>query len=321
MISLSSRALQLFAVTFGLLHAVLGFLNLGLFQWPNYVVAALVSYLVFLALTVVYPGELKIPNWLASLNFMVALLAPLLVIAGLGDSPSTPNTIWYVAAIGTLMAITAVRGHRALAWFGTLFLIAIIVIWGGTDVLFNSGIVGALLLVMGAQMASSELITSAKLAKRFLDQAVATEAATAAQSATRIEREGRITQTLAGVLPQLELIANSPAGLSPEQRETALLTEAALRDQIRGRALVHPELDEQVRLARIRGVDVQLLDDGGFRDLSKAGVSELLERVARELSNVSSGKVVIRSVSGEKWNLSVVALRKGEEKPDLFLRL
>jgi hypothetical protein len=31
--------------------------------------------------------------------------------------------------------------------------------------------------------------------------------------------------------------------------------------------------------------------------------------------------VVIRSVSGEDWNLSVVALRKGEERPDLFLRL
>jgi hypothetical protein len=320
-ISLSSRTLQLFAGTFGLLHAVLGFLNLGLFQKPNYVIAALVLYVVFLMLTVAFPGELEVPNWLASLNFMVAILLPLLVISGLGENPQTPYTIWYVAATGTLMAVTAVRGHRTLAWFGTVFLIAEILVWGGLGVLFNSGIVGAVLMVMGAQAASGELDASAKLAKRFREQALATEAATAAQTAARIERERRITQTLTGVLPQLELIAANRKGLSSKEKQTALLTEAALRDQIRGRGLTHPELVEQVRLARTRGVEVQLLDDGGFEDLTEQETNELLERVASELSSVKAGKVVIRSVSGEDWNLSVVALRKGEERPDLFLRL
>ena len=321
MISLSSRALQFFAATFGLFHAVLGFLNLGLFQEPIYVLVALVSYATFLGLTVVFPGDLRIPNWLAALNLAVAILVPLLVFAGLGGNRPTSYTIWYVAAIGTLMAITAVRGHRAIAWFGTLFLIVEILVWGGLGVLFNSGIVGALLMVMGAQAASSELNASARLAQEFLEKASATEAATAAKSAARAEREGRITQTLAGVLPQLELIAQSRSGLNSKQKQTALLTEAALRDQIRGRALTHPGLVEQVRLARTRGVEVQLLDDGGFEELTEKQTAQLLEKVARELSNVSKGKVVIRSVSGEDWNLSMVALRKGEERPDLFLRL
>jgi hypothetical protein len=321
MISLSSRALQFFAGTFGLFHAVLGFLNLGLFQKPNYVIAALVLYLVFLTLTVTYPGDLKVPSWLAALNFVVAMLVPLLVISGLGENPQTPYTIWYVAGVGTLLAITAVRGHRTLAWFGTLFLIAEILVWGGLGVLFNSGIVGALLMVMGAQAAASELDASAKLAKQFKEQALATEAATEAQTAARIERERRVTQTLAGVLPQLELIAASRRGLSAKQKQTAVLTEAALRDQIRGRGLTHPELVEQVRLARTRGVEVQLLDDGGFENLTEQQASDLLKSVARELQRVKAGKVVIRSVSGEDWNLSVVALRKGEERPDLFLRL
>jgi hypothetical protein len=122
-------------------------------------------------------------------------------------------------------------------------------------------------------------------------------------------------------LPQLELIAGSRRGLSAKQKQTAVLTEAALRDQIRGRGLTHPELVEQVRLARTRGVEVQLLDDGGFENLTEQQASDLLKSVARELQRVKAGKVVIRSVSGEDWNLSVVALRKGEERPDLFLRL
>lgn len=321
MISLSSRALQLFAGTFGFFHAVLGFLNLGLFQRPNYVVAALVIYMLFLAITVTFPGDLKIPNWLAAANFVVALLVPLLVISGLGENSQTPFTIWYVAGVGTLMAITAVRGHRAIAWFGTLFLIAEILVWGGFGVLFNSGIAGALLMVMGAQAASGALEASARLAKQFKDQALATEAATASQTAARIERERRITQTLAGVLPQLELIAANRKGLSSAQKQTAILTEAALRDQIRGRGLTHPQLVEQVRLARSRGVEVQLLDDGGFEELTEQETADLLDKVAAEVSKIRAGKVVIRSVSGEDWNLSVVALRKGEEKPDLFLRL
>lgn len=321
MISLSSRALQFFAGTFGFFHAVLGFLNLGLFQRPNYVVAALIIYMVFLAITVSFPGELKIPNGLAAANFAVALLVPLLVISGLGENPQTPFTIWYVAGIGTLMAITAVRGHRTIAWFGTLFLIAEILVWGGFGVLFNSGIVGALLMVMGAQAASGELEASARLAKQFKDQALATEKATASQTAARIERERRITQTLAGVLPQLELIAANRKGLSSAQKQTAILTEAALRDQIRGRGLTHPVLVEQVRLARSRGVEVQLLDDGGLEELTERETAELLDKVAAEVSKIRAGKIVIRSVSGEDWNLSVVALRKGEEKPDLFLRL
>ena len=321
MISLSSRALQLFAITFGLFHAVLGFLNLGLFEQPNFVIAALISYVVFLILTVTYPGEREVPNWLASANLMVAIVVPLLVISGHGENPQTAYTIWYVSAIGTLMAATAVRGHRTLAWFGTLFLIAEILVWGGLGVIFNSGIVGALLMVMGAQAASGELDAAARLAKRFREKALATEAATAAQTASQIERERRVTQTLAGVLPQLEMIATNRSGLNSEQRRTALLTEAALRDQIRGRGLTRPELEKQVRLARARGVEVQLLDDGGFEDMSEQQTTELLERVARELATVTAGKVVIRSVSGEEWNISVVALRRGEERPDLFLRL
>lgn len=321
MISLPLRTLQVFAATFGLFHAVLGFLNLGFFQRPMPVLAALVLYVGSLVLTMAFPGDLKIPNWLAALNFVVAALVPLLVISGLGDAPQTSYTIWYVAAIGTLMAVTAVRGHRAIAWVGTLFLIVEVSVWGGTAVLFNSGMVGALLMVMGAQAASSELESSAELARQFRERSVATEAATAAQTAARGERERRVTQTLAGVLPQLELIATNRSGLTAKQKQTALLTEAGLRDQIRGRGLIQQELVEQVRLARTRGVEVQLLDDGGFEDLDAEATLAILRKVAKELSLITTGKVVIRSVSGEQWNLSMVALRKGEERPDLFLRL
>jgi hypothetical protein len=159
------------------------------------------------------------------------------------------------------------------------------------------------------------------LATQFRERALATGAATAAKSAARIERERRINGTLAGVLPQLEAIVSKSGNLSAKEQQLALLTEAELRDQIRGRNLVHDELAEQAKLARSRGVEVQLLDDGGLEDLDPEELEQLLSRVARELSQVQAGKVVIRSVAGESWNLSIAAIRKGADQPDLFLRL
>jgi hypothetical protein len=68
-------------------------------------------------------------------------------------------------------------------------------------------------------------------------------------------------------------------------------------------------------------VEVQLLDDGGLDELDPIELDQLLNRVARELSQIQSGRVVIRSVAGEDWRLTMAAIRKGADQPDLFLRL
>ena len=321
MISLSSRALQFFAATFGLYHAVLGVLNIGSYQNPNMVWVAVISYLFALAASVFFWKEIALPSWIASVNLVVAVLLPLLVTAGLGEFPSTPYTTWHIAAIGTLLAITAVRGQKVVAWIGVSFLVLEVLAWGGTAVLFNSGLIGAVLLVLGAQAASRALEQSEQLATQFREKALATEAATAAKSAARVERERRINSTLAGVLPQLEVIVSKGGKLTEKERRIALLTEAELRDQIRGRNLVHDELSEQARLARTRGVEVQLLDDGGLDELDPDELDQLLGRVASELAQIQSGRVVVRSIAGEDWRLTIAAIRKGADQPDLFLRL
>ena len=321
MISLSSRALQFFAATFGLYHAVLGVLNIGSYQNPNMVWVAVIFYLFALAASVFFWKEIALPSWIASVNLVVAVLLPLLVTAGLGEFPSTPYTTWHIAAIGTLLAITAVRGQKVVAWIGVSFLVLEVLAWGGTAVLFNSGLIGAVLLVLGAQAASRALEQSEQLATQFREKALATEAATAAKSAARVERERRINSTLAGVLPQLEVIVSKAGKLTEKERRIALLTEAELRDQIRGRNLVHDELSEQARLARTRGVEVQLLDDGGLDELAPDELDQLLGRVASELAQIQSGRVVVRSVAGEDWRLTIAAIRKGADQPDLFLRL
>jgi hypothetical protein len=320
-ISLSSRALQFFAGTFGLFHAILGFLNLPSYEFQAPIWLALIMYIVALFTTVFYWKELKVPSWIASMNLVVAAMLPILAYAALGSFPATPATSWFAAAIGTLLAITAVRGHKVVAWIGVGFLILEVLAWGGQQVLFNSGLIGAVVIVLGAQAASSALATAAQLVEEFRERALSTAAATAAKSAARAERETRIKQTLAGVLPQLEDIVSKQGEITEAQKQLAVLTEAALRDGIRGRNLYYEPLNQEVRLARTRGVEVQLLDDGGLDDLEEIELTALLDRVTSELKQIQAGRVVIRSVAGESWRLSMAAIRKGADQPDLFLRL
>lgn len=321
MISLSSRALQFFAGTFGLYHAVLGFLNLDSYQFLGPAWLALLLYIAALSASVVFWRGILLPTWIAVFNLVVVVLLPLMITAAIGSLPATPYTTWHVAATGTLLAITAVRGHKVVAWVGISFMTVEVLVWGGLAILFNAGLIGAVLLVLAAQAASSALDESSLIAQKFRDQALETEAATVAKSAARVEREQRIKSTLAGVLPQLEQIVHGEGKLTEQQRKVAILTEAELRDQIRGRSLVHPRITEQTRLARIRGVEVQLLDDGGLDQLDESDQQKILNRVASELSKISSGRVVIRSVAGEQWSLTMTAVQKGAEQPDLFLRL
>lgn len=267
-----------------------------------------------------FPG-LRMRTEFAWLALFVAITVPLLMSLAISRDAAFGYTTWHVAGIATLMAITAVRQHSLLAWIGVAFLIVQTLIWGGAEALFTSGVFGAFLLVLAAQATSSLLSSSAKAAQESLERAVISDAKTAANSAARTERQKRIQQTLREALPLLDLIVASKGKLSSASRFEAALKEHELRDQIRGRALLHPKLVAATRAARIRGVVVQLLDDGGLEDLDEAGRRALLLRAAKELQTVESGKVVIRAVAGESWRLTMAAIRKDTDRPDLFLRL
>jgi hypothetical protein len=124
------------------------------------------------------------------------------------------------------------------------------------------------------------------------------DTATAASSAARTERTQRLNQTLNEVLPLLEKISDSKGKLTNAERVKAQLTEAELRDQIRGRNLLSIDVVSETRNARMRGIEVQLLDDGGLDDLSQEDRKPYLWEVASRLKGVKAGKVVVRAARG-----------------------
>lgn len=321
MIKLPRIALSSFTLAFGIYHSILGILNLAEYQGRTFAVISIVLYLIGLAGAVgSFPG-LRMRNEFAWLALFVAISVPLLMSLAISRDAAFGYTTWHIAGIATLMAITAVRQHSVLAWIGVGFLIIQTLVWGGPDALFTSGVFGAFLLVLAAQATASLLSSSARAADEALERAVLSDAKTAANTAARTERQKRIQETLREALPLLDMIVHRKGRLSAPERFEAALKEHELRDQIRGRALLHPQLVSATRAARTRGVEVQLLDDGGLEGLDEASRRELLLRAAKELASIDSGKVVIRAVAGETWRLTMAAIRKDTDRPDLFLRL
>ncbi|MEN9970441.1 MAG: hypothetical protein RLZZ229_649 [Actinomycetota bacterium] len=313
--------LIILAIIFASYHAVLGYLWLELNDSPVVVIVALALYLVSVMVSILWLSRINIPLWLATLNLLVAYLVPVLINQQLDAEHLGDYATWYVLGIGTLMATTAIRGHLVIAWAGTAALIIEILLWGGWERFGSTGLPGALALIVTGHAISVGLQRAAKEAADFQEQAEQSViASTMASSAEKIRTE-RLGQTLGTALPMLTKIAQQSTGLTEDEKAAALLLEAQLRDEIRGRGLLTDKIRAAVKAARVRGVTVLLLDEGGLDELEPGQRSELMDRVVDAIGQVQSGRLTIRSPKGESWRVTVAAVRPGQNSPDLWLQL
>ncbi len=320
-IRLPRAAIVIFSLAFGVYHGVLGLLNLGHYDKPWFVVTAVLLYLLALLVSLTDSPGLKLKNYKAAFSLIAAMLVPLAMAAAIRADHVDNHTTWHVAGVATLMAVIALRQHPWMAWLGVSVMTLQVLTWGGMSLLFSAGIFGALMLVAAAHSAAITLAATTKAVVDYREQALATAAATAAKSAARNERQLRVEKALEVALPFLNKIENLEGKLSDEEKRQALGLEALLRDQIRGRHFDSPELLVEISAARDRGVEVQVLDDGGLELLEDLERERVLAEVAKYVSKVESGKLVLRSVADEKWVVTVTASRPGRDAPDLFVRI
>lgn len=295
---------------------------IGFYQFKeNFLLAAIALglYAVVGLTSILYYRQLRMPILLVIANLLLAALLPALVNLSLDESARGTQATWYVSGVATLMAIVAVRQHKVIAWLGSGVLFLHVISWGGIDYLFQSGLAGALGLVVAAHALSVGLEKSASEQESYLEIAKVTEAETAVDTAIRNERSRRLTKTLQGTMPMLEKISNGQ--LTDSERLEARLLEAELRDEIRGRQIINDEVRLAVKKARGRGVEVVLLDEGGLDSSSQIERDQLRNRIASELDQIQSGRVTIRAPHQDKAKITFVASRPGTAKPDVWLRL
>ena len=287
-------------------------------NWPM-AIAALHVYLIPALISVFYYRRRRMPAPLAWLNLAVAVVVPQLIHGAIDTSAVSSQSSWYVSGIGALLAVTAIRGHQVISWIGSSVLSLEVLVWGGVGSLFNTGLAGALALVFAANALSYALSRIETETQTFLDRAIEIEAEATMESAKANARSKRLNETLSASFPLLEKIAEG--SLDEETKSEARLLEAELRDGIRGRDLIDSKLKAAIRSARMRGVEVVVLDEGGLAPLTEIAKSEIRQRFASELEAIATGRVTIRAPHGRNTNATFVASRPGTAKPDVFLKL
>ncbi|MEO5919582.1 MAG: hypothetical protein ABIQ01_00420 [Pseudolysinimonas sp.] len=305
------------AALFSSYHIVLGVYSfqLGLARSTGPIVAAMVLYAIATAAALLLSRR-RMPIWLATFALAVSISLPLLVTSQLNphQEGGLSYSTWYVAAVGTLLTITATSRRPGFAWAGIIFLVLQTVLWSGPAALGEIGILGS-----AAWVGISHIITNA-LSKAVRDSArfaLAEREATdwhAAQEAHLNERQFRLGQTSVMALPMLRTIQQTHGDLSEAQRAECLHLEGAIRDEIRGRKLLNNAVREQVMLARRRGTTVTLLDEGGIDDLEDADLDRVLGRLAEALRTTAADKVIARTVpEGSDVAVTVVGLRTSDD--------
>jgi hypothetical protein len=280
------------------------------------VIAALVIYAIATFAVLVPDKRPRMPVWLAAFSVGIAVVLTLLISAVVDPQRPGGNgyATWYVAAVGALLTIVAVRRRPGFAWIGIGFLVIQTALWAGPVGIVSLGVIGDASWVGIAHLLTNALAKAVRDSQRF---AVAERGAAewqAAQEAHLNERQFRLGQTTVMALPMLRTIQQSGGDLTAAQRAECLHLEGAIRDEIRGRKLLNDAVREQVMLARRRGTTVTLLDEGGIDDLEGDDLDRVLGALADALRRSNADKVIARTVpEGSDVAVTVVGLRSSDD--------
>lgn len=299
------------AAVFSLYHLLLAATSLADVDAVGPVIACMVLYAAATAAALLARGR-TLPVWAACFGLASSLVIPLVNAAVIPIERLGPGyATWYVAAIGTLMVILAVRQRFVFAWAGIAFLIVHTIVWDGPGAIGSLGVVGSVSWVAIATAFSYAMNRATRITRDFVRAEQETADWQAAQDAHVYERQFRLQQTTRMALPMLERIIGACGDLDTEDRTECLHLEQAIRDEIRGRSLLSDDVRREVMSLRRAGATVQLHDDGGLDDVDAVDIDRIHTRLAEALRDAEgSDSVIVRTVAeGSDSAVTVVGLR------------
>jgi hypothetical protein len=301
---------------------LLGLMNVGLglywsstYQKPSAGILAAILYLLSLSGTVLGFRELNIPSWQGLANLLVAAFLPRMVEPQVTPEQYGTYATWYIGALGVLLGATALRGQVYFAWGGLLIATAEIMLWEGPQNLLLSGWIGLVMLVMIGHAANLGM-TQAQISIQKATEEVAQATITAARAETARETQLKMfSRSVPTVESMLRKIIAQKGKLSEDDRREALMLESELSDDIMGGDLLTKSIGRAARSARLRGVEVYLVDEGGLAGLEKAEIDELQHKIEDVINKQLTGKVAIRATSNTRWRVSITAYERGSKVP------
>ncbi|MEV6065862.1 hypothetical protein AB0L82_04835 [Nocardia sp. NPDC052001] len=293
LLGLRGRAAWLFLL---ILEATIGLYMLRNFgespQW-----AALFSMVIILsagALVIVMPVDpLPLPVSLyAAASGPIATALTIMT----PNSERANQSVWSAFAASYVLTVLVLRGRGRLAWVGVAGVAGVILLAGLGAQLDSRTVLGTLVPI-GTVAAISVFAAVMRPMQRSLvllrEDAMIRAAAEATMAASDSERTRQLARLDRVARPILERIADG-AELTAAEREECRLLEAELRDGLRAPQLVTDELSGAARGARSRGVEVVLLDDGGFAGVPEWVRRRVIDAATRELDAANAGSVTVR---------------------------
>jgi hypothetical protein len=223
-------------------------------------------------------------------------VATALTVPNLMSTPAG-HVVWTAFACSYVLAALVVRGRIGAAWLSVAASAAVLVTVGVRTGVRLDAIVSASIVPVGTVAAISVFALIIRPAQRSLrmlrEEAMVRAAAEATMAASDAERIRQLARLDRVARPILERIADGVV-LSAAEREQCRLLEAELRDGLRAPQLVTEELSGAARGARARGVEVVLLDDGGFAGVPQWARQRVIDSAVRELDAANAGSVTVR---------------------------
>jgi hypothetical protein len=294
----------------------------GIYWSPSYLnpLLGLVSvalYLGAIAVTIFAFKSLQIPAWLGLINLLVATVLPRIIEEQITPAMIGTYATWYIGGLGVLLGATALRKQVYFAWGGLIIATAEIILWEGLENLLRSGWIGLVVMVIIGQAANLGLQQSERAIERANQTAAAAKLAAKRKEITRESQVLAFNHSVPNVKSMLQRTIAQKGRLSEDDRREAMLLEADLSDEVMGGALVVKAVIRAARLARLRGVEVYLLDDGVLAQVDAAELEEIHVKVVDVVTNQLSGKVTVRATSGNRWQVSITAYERGARVPNI----
>ena len=227
-----------------------------------------------------------------------------------------PVHLWTFGMSAAILVFMCVRGRTLLAWIGLILMLLTAAVWGATEgpgaaYALGVSVINAGPVLMGTVFAYTirPLARSIYVLREQSTRRVARESATAALLE---ERDAQLDRLDALARPMLALLASGEA-LRDEDRTKCALLEARLRDMLRAPALQDPAVVEAAQAARLRGVEVVMLDDKGMDDTPASVCHRVHRAVADCLDTVWTGSATVRVLPPGRTALVTVLLRGDAE--------
>lgn len=240
--------------------------------------------------------------------------AAALTLVGLDDDGGSRQVTTTFAA-SYVLAVLVLRGRLGAAWIGVGATAAVVVTVGLVQGLSGGAIVGTMVpiaTVAGVSLFAVVMRPTQRSLRTLREEATLRAAAEATLAAENGERQRQLARLDRLARPMLDRIA-AGGPLDAAEREECRLLEAELRDGLRAPQLMTDELSAAARGARSRGVEVVLLDDGGFAGVPQWVRERVVDAAARELDAANTGAVTVRVLPMGRRVLATVLATGGAE--------